>query len=128
MICTTAMCANGRASVQQMRRTFNLLSGNPNFPAARFEPRVLEIEQTLDDVLSVVSDWIPFNPACCTATELGKQADSLIDEMNRAAGVVTSTGTSSGNPEIDVQSLVTLGALAVGVMFLGNLQAVTRRA
>lgn len=121
------MCADGRSSVQQMRRTFNVLSGNARFDSARFEPRVLEIEQTLDDLLSVVSDWIPFNPACCTAYDVGKQADTLIDQMNQSAGVATSTGSSSGNDGFDVNSLITLSALAVGAMFLGNLSMFTRR-
>lgn len=125
MICTTAMCSEGRSNVEQMRRTFNILSGNPAFDAAKFEPRVLEIEQTLDDLLSVVSDWIPFNPSCCVAFELGKQANTVTDDMNRSAGVTTNRPPD--NAGFDVDSLITLGALAVGAIFLGNLGTLTRR-
>lgn len=128
VVCTSAMCAQGKASVSEMRRVFNILSGNPSFNRAKFEPSVLSIEQTFDEQYNILSEWIPFNPACCSIKDLGSQADRLTAQMQTAAGAAsTPGGPGTSAPGIDLDSLVTLGALALGAIVLSNVAVATRR-
>lgn len=88
IICTTALCAEGRAAVQQMMGTFTYLSNNPQFPKARFEATVHSIESAFDDQYTMFSEWIPFNPACCAIVDIGKSADNLTNQMLQSVAAV----------------------------------------
>jgi hypothetical protein len=128
--CTSAMCAQGRVSVQQMRTTFDsLASSNSNFNRSYYEPTVISIEQAFHDNYSVFSEWVPFNPTCCAVQNIGQQADSLTHDMLQSVGAETPpvAGPSSGKPPIDINGLITLGALALGAILIANISQATRR-
>lgn len=98
IVCTTAMCSQGRASVQEMRNTFDTLSQNPDFTKWYFEPTVISIEKAFQDSYSVFSEWIPFNPSCCAIKDIGAQADDLTIKMlaaAHAAGITTGPGSTA---------------------------------
>ena len=127
-ICTSAMCAQGKASVSEMRRVFNILSGNASFNRAKFEPSVLSIEQAFEEQYNILSEWIPFNPACCAIKDLGNQADRLTVQMQTAAGAATTPGgPGSSQSGLNLDALLMLGALALGAVVIGNLSIATRR-
>lgn len=97
LVCTTAMCSEGRASVQEMRKTFDTLATDENFPKAYFEPTVISLEQSFQANYSIFSEWIPFNPSCCAIKDIGAQADDLTTRMlaaAHAAGVTTGPGST----------------------------------
>lgn len=122
------MCAQGKASIQEMRRVFNILSGNASFNREKFEASVLGIEGAFEDSYSVFSEWIPFNPACCAIKDLGNQADRITTQMLTAAGVaLPGTGPGSQPPAIDLDAMVMLGALALGAVIIGNVSQAVRR-
>jgi hypothetical protein len=125
VICTTVMCSEGKARVSEMRRVFNILSGNPSFNQAKYEPSVLAIEQAFDDQYSLFSEWIPFNPACCAIKDIGAQADALTLQMQSAAGVGTTPLPVSEGFNLD--TVVTLGGLALAAVLIGNLSALRVR-
>lgn len=121
MICTAAMCAEGRASVVEMRNTFEQL---PNNLQPRFKPSVQAVQDTFSNTVSIFSEYIPFNPVCCAAKDIGAQADGLTTQMlaaMHAAGITT--GPGSTDPAFDLNALLMLGALAVGLNLLGGLKA-----
>lgn len=124
-ICTGPMCADGKVAVEQARRVFNILSGNPAFNRAKFEPTLLGIEQTFEDNYSMFSVWIPFNPYCCTIEEIGRQADQLTIDMQNSVGV--SVVEPTPRPVDSLDTMVTLGMLALGAVILGNVSAAIRR-
>src|SRR5262249_43112152 len=127
MICTSAMCAQGRVSVQEMRSTFDELSKRDDFNRGYFEPTVTEIERSYNDSYSIFSEWIPFNPECCAIKDIGSQADSITAAMLTSVHVQAPVpGPASQKPPLDIDNLMTLGALVLGVILLSNLSAIRR--
>lgn len=128
MICTTAMCAQGRASVQEMRNTFDGLAEDSRFDRGYYEPTVVAIEHSFNDLWSVFSELIPFNPSCCAIKDLGSQADALTKEMlTSVGGAVPIGGPGSQAPPLQLDQMVTLGMLALGAIVLSNISQATRR-
>lgn len=106
-ICTTPMCDAGEASVSQMDIVFRSLpAGLQN----QFRSTHDNIMDNLASVASWYSDWIPFNPNCCTIQEIGQQADNLTHQMQVANGQVPS-GPLSDPGGMSLTSMVVLGVL-----------------
>lgn len=122
------MCAQGKASVQTMERTFNVLIGNPNFNRGRFEPTVTAIEQSFDVEYSFYSEYIPFNPACCAIKDLGAQADKLTNDMLASVGAQpTAPGPGSTQPPISGDSISGILMLGLGAVIISNLAPMIRK-
>ncbi len=96
LICTTGMCAQGRASVEEMVQVFNQLSNDTSlsFNVARFQSTVESIRATADSY-SPLNDWIPFNKECCALKDIGAQADTVTRQMLDSVGA-SSAGIGPG--------------------------------
>lgn len=129
-ICASGDCQVGKASVDQMGKTFNVLLSTPGFDRAHFEPLVLSIEQTFDETYAFYSPYIPFNPTCCAVLELGKQADKINNDMLASVGAETLPGggpSTTPGGGVDMQSLVTLGMIVAGAVIIGNVAPLIRK-
>jgi hypothetical protein len=127
-VCTTPGCAAGRASVTALRAIFTQLLEHPSFQRSHFEPSVRAIEADYAANSGFFDTWIPFNPACCVIEAIGKQADDLVASMLASVGAAPpGDGPSSGPPALDVNALVTLGALMLGAVILSNVLPLLRR-
>lgn len=124
-ICTTGDCEKGRISIQEMRTTFNALSGNPDFDSVKFRSAVESLEALYAQNTSFFSEWIPFNPNCCAVADIGVQADTLTTRMLQSVGAAPLTPPASA-AGFDLNSLMALGGILLGVMFLSNLKGLTR--
>lgn len=104
LFCTTAMCARGRTSVNEMQNMYDTLSSDyTDFDRNRFAPTVSGIKKSFDDAYSVFSEYVPFNPTCCTIAELGKQADTVTSQMLQSVSAAPAgQGPSSAPPPIDI--------------------------
>lgn len=111
-ICTTPMCEDGKASVDQMLSVFHSLY-SPDI----FAPAVQAILDSSNETYSWYSDLIPFNPACCTMQAIGVQANAVTQQMSDWANV----HNPGGNPSI--QNPATGGGLATVLVGLGVLAA-----
>lgn len=119
VICTSAMCSKARASVVEMRNTFESM---PVELQPRFQPTVQTIQNSLAETISPWSELIPFNPACCAAADIGAQADDVNAQMlaaMHAAGV--GPGPSTQPPPIDLGGLLTAGLIIAGIAVLAPL-------
>jgi len=86
-VCTTALCKSGRAAVSQMLYTFDYLRAQyTKFNAGSFQPTVQALKAQLESVDSWYADMIPFNPTCCTIDDIGRQADTLTNQMLASVG------------------------------------------
>ncbi len=122
-ICTDSMCTEGRAAVAGMWDLFNnLSSSHSEFNATSFQPACQAIQGELDAALSSWSDYIPFNPACCTARDIGHKATALSAQMAQSVGVAAPPVPAAGT---DWGSLVFWGALAaVAVVYSPQIKSV----
>lgn len=128
IICTGPMCTQGKASVDTMDRTFNVLLGNPLFNRQHFEPIVLALEQSFEEQYSFYSPYIPFNPACCGVKDLGAQADKITNDMLASVGAAQpGTGPGSTAPPISGDTIMNLGMLALGVVIVSNVVPLIRK-
>lgn len=110
-VCTTPMCKSGRAAVAKMWYTFNYLKANyQNFNAAGFEPTCKSIQAALDSVDSWYADFIPFNPTCCTIDDIGRQADTITNQMLASVGGVT---IPEPPPGTDWTSVIVFGGVVL---------------
>ena len=122
IICTSPMCVDGKASVDTMDRTYNVLIGNPRFNRSHFEPIVTALDESFDEQYSFYSSYIPFNPACCAIKDIGAQADKVTNDMLESVGAATAgpgPGTMAGGFNLD--AILPLAYLAVGAMVLSNI-------
>lgn len=126
MICTTPMCSDARASVQQMRSTFNQLTAVAQFSRTRFESTVLSIENSFNANYSWYDDLIPFNPVCCTLSQIGSQADALTADMLRSVGAAAPPAPAPASDPLS--SLTTLAGLAIVGYLLFQIAPSFRRA
>jgi len=121
------MCIQGKASVDTMNRTFNILLGNSLFNRARFETSVTAIGQAFEDAYAFYSPYIPFNPACCGIKDLGAQADRVTAEMLSSVGAAPigpGPGSATG---FNLEQLMPLAYLAVGAVILSNVTPFLRK-
>src|SRR5215831_8121512 len=86
-LCTTPMCSQGKASVEQMRATFDRLVSQKSIDRSQFEPLVGAIESSFGQNYSRFSEWIPFNPKCCAIADIGRQAEELTSRMLQSVGL-----------------------------------------
>lgn len=128
VICTSAMCQQGKASVDTMERTFNVLLGNPLFNRAHFEPTVTSLEQSFQDQWHFYTPYIPFNPACCAIQDIGQQADDLTNAMLASVGAEsTGTGPSQQKPPINFDTATTLITLGIVAVLVSNVAPFIRK-
>jgi hypothetical protein len=104
LLCTSAMCAEGKLSVQEMRSTFDSLQAQyPNFQSSFYEPTVVSIEQAFNANYSWFSSYIPFNPECCAIKDIGAQADTVTQQMLASVNAAPSgLGPGSTTPPISL--------------------------
>ncbi len=115
-ICTTPMCDAGKASVDEMNAVFMQLGESAQ---SNFGSSVNAINSAFGNIYSWYSDWIPFNPDCCTMQALGAQADNLTNQMQQALGVVpTGAGPGSTGAGMSLTSMILLGV--VGFLALSH--------
>lgn len=86
-ISTTPMCQEGEGKVRSCRALLDRLVSMGKLERAAWEPAMVALESELDAAINPWSDWIPFNPACGIALDVGLKADALALRMTRAAGV-----------------------------------------
>lgn len=126
-ICASGDCQIGKASVEQMGKTFNVLLQNPNFDRMKFESQVIATEQTFEDAYAFWSPYIPFNPTCCAVLEIGKQADGITAAMLRSMGMNTLPGPSDRQTGAGADSLMILAIVAGLAVIAGNVAPLIRR-
>jgi len=126
-ICASGDCQIGKASVEQMGKTFNVLLQNPNFNRGNFEQQVTAIEQTFEDTYAFYSPYIPFNPTCCAVLEIGKQADGVTAAMLRSVGLSTLPGPSQIQTGAGSDSWITLAIVAGVAIIAGNVAPLIRK-
>ena len=119
-ICTSAMCSQARASITQMRATFDRLVAAKQLDRTKFESTLRSIEDSFNKTYSRIHEWIPFSPRCCAVETIGKQADDLTQQMLKEGGVAaplakgpSSQPDSGGSP----WSLLFWAGLAVAGAF-----------
>jgi hypothetical protein len=125
-LCATGDCAAGRVSVQEMRSTFDALVANPQFDRWRFESSVVALESTYNATAGWFSEWIPFNPNCCAIKDIGIQADELTRQMLVSVGSADAGQRPASQAGFDLNSLMTVGALLLGVMLLSNVKGLVK--
>lgn len=103
-----------------MRLTYDNLKNNPKFNTNRFASTVDSIEESFDAEYTMFSEWIPFNPACCTIGDIGEQAATITNQMLQSVGGTTIPVSSP--PPDTLGSLATLGILVAGVVLLSNVK------
>jgi hypothetical protein len=117
MICTTPMCTDGKASVDQMNATFNdLVATHPEFNASQFQPTVKSITDVFNATYSFYDPYIPFNPVCCTIADIGAQADALTNEMLASVGGAPIPGPSTQTDPLGM--LLVIGGIIAAVMLI----------
>lgn len=112
VLCSTPMCAQGRTSVQEMRNMFDtLVSAYTDFDRSRFEPTVVGIERSFNDAYSVFSEYVPFNPTCCTIQQIGAQADSVTAQMLKSVSAVSPSvpGPATASPGFSLPDFSSMG-------------------
>src|SRR5262245_44754261 len=127
LICTTPMCSQGKASVDTMSRTYNLLVQNPGFDRWRFESTVVSLEEAFDAAYSFYDPMIPFNPKCCAILDIGYQADRVTADMRASVGAAPTGPGPSTQPGVSGDSLVTRGIVAAVALSAGNVAPLIRK-
>lgn len=118
--CTTVMCSEGKAKVQQMRITYENLKNNPSFNTNRFADTVNSIEESFDAEYTMFSEWIPFNSACCTIGDIGEQAAIITNQMLQSVG--STTVPTAPKPPDTLGSLATIGIVVAGLVLFSNVK------
>lgn len=111
-ICTTPQCDAGGASVNEMDSVYQ---GLPINIQAQFQSAHDSIMSAFHSYWIGIDRWIPFNPACCAIESLGKQADTLVCNMQLTVGQVQSCEGPSTQSAANWTSLLIAG----GVLFAG---------
>lgn len=109
-VCATSlMCKKGRSAVEQMSHTFDYLrDNNQGFNAAAFEPTVRSIESEFNAIYSFYTEWIPFNPDCCTIEDIGINADAITNQMLASVGAA---GVPPPPPQTDWGTVIIVGGV-----------------
>lgn len=82
-VCTTPQCTTGEAQVQQMDAVFQSADANTQ---AQFQSAHDAIMASYNETYGMLTNYIPFNPDCCTLADLGNQAVTLQNQMLSAMG------------------------------------------
>lgn len=82
-ICTTPQCTEGEAQVQQMDSVFQ---SAPPYVQSQFQSAHDAIMATYNATYGMFTNYIPFNPDCCTLADLGTQAVALQNQILTASG------------------------------------------
>jgi hypothetical protein len=83
VVCSTPQCTTGEAQVQEMDATFQ---GAPSNVQAQFQSAHDSIMTSFNQIYGMLTNYIPFNPDCCTIGDLGNQAQALQNQMLSAMG------------------------------------------
>ena len=109
-VCTTPQCTTGEAQIQEMDATFQSAPANVQ---AQFQGAHDAIMSSYNSIYGVLTNYIPFNPDCCTIGDLGTQAQAL------EAQILSAMGQSTGTPLTPGQGLpLTTILILVGAGYL----------
>lgn len=113
VVCTTPQCTTGEAQIQQMDSVFQSLSSDLQ---AQYQSAHDAIMSSYNSIYGITTNYIPFNPDCCTLADLGNQAVSLQNQMLSASGQQgTQLQPSAGLPLGTLVILVGAGYLLLTV-------------
>jgi hypothetical protein len=114
LVCTTPQCSEGRSKVAAMWDTLNQLkSQNANFRYDNFLPTCTAIQGELDSVDSWYAGLIPFNPVCCTISDIGDRASALSSQMLTSVGAAGIPKAPGDTPDTDWVTVAVVGGVAL---------------
>lgn len=113
IVCTTPQCTDGEAQVTQMDSVFQNAPANIQ---AQFQSAHDAIMSSYNSVYGAFTNYIPFNPDCCTIGDLGTQAVALQNQMLVSMGQQgTQLQPSAGLPLTTILLLAGAGYLLLTI-------------
>lgn len=113
LTCTTVMCSEAKATMDQMWSIFNMLTSTyQNFDPAKWQPAVKGLQDSFDANSHWWDMFYPFNPACCTQRDIAGQALILTNQMLQSVGANIVPAPPPGT------DWITLAVVVGGVLLL----------
>lgn len=114
-ICNTPECTTGEAQINQMDSVFQSAPANVQ---TQFQGAHDAIMSSFNAIYGITTNWIPFNPDCCTIGDLGNQAVALQSQILSAMGQSGTTLTPSGGFQLPSLQSVTSLLIVAGIVYL----------